>query len=316
MQLSQEQGNTALTTVPAYSADQWRTMWVSAGTFTYQRVQVVTPNGSANRLRITVNTADATVDSADYLVWQQMIEGSRIAEFKWGTAAARQVIVRFGFKGPAGTYACALVTGAGTYRSYIMPFTISAGQANTDTEQVFVVPGDQTMTFITGNTLSMTLAITLAAGATFASGADLVWKGGYVMGSVGQTNGMGTAGSVFELFDVGIYMDPSATGKAPTWNMPDEAAELLACQRYYQKLTAVMSGNVTTATVYYAGATYVVTPRIVPPPSASGVSILATSFPATSGTITNQGAGVSEARTANATATGVFGSTISVSARM
>ena len=44
-----------------------------------------------------------------------------------------------------------------------------------------------------------------------------------------------TTGNVFELFDVGLYLDPHNTGIAPPWQMPDEAEELRACQRYYCK---------------------------------------------------------------------------------
>ena len=41
-----------------------------------------------------------------------------------------------------------------------------------------------------------------------------------------MTNGMAGAGNVFELFDVGLYLDPDNTGLPPKWQMPDEAEEL------------------------------------------------------------------------------------------
>jgi hypothetical protein len=45
-----------------------------------------------------------------------------------------------------------------------------------------------------------------------------------------------TVGNTFELFDVGLYLDPNATGVPPPWQMPDEAEELAACQRYWVSL--------------------------------------------------------------------------------
>ena len=45
-----------------------------------------------------------------------------------------------------------------------------------------------------------------------------------------------TAAAVFELFDVGLYLDLDNTGVAPKWEMPDPNTELLACRRYFQTI--------------------------------------------------------------------------------
>ena len=130
MQVSQENGNTAGATQTYYAVDQFMMQHNMTCTFTLQRVQVVTPNGSVNRLRGTVTVADASLAASDIAYLAQPIEGIRVADFGYGTAAAQQSILRFGFKGPAGTYSIA-IPNSGSTRTYLANFTVSAGQANT-----------------------------------------------------------------------------------------------------------------------------------------------------------------------------------------
>src|SRR4029077_5840246 len=104
MQVSQENGNTAGTAIAYYAADQWSFWQSGGGAYSFQRVQVTTPKGSRDRLRLTVTTADAVLDSTDLLQMFTYIEGVRIADLLWSAAQAKQIIIRFGFKAPAGTY--------------------------------------------------------------------------------------------------------------------------------------------------------------------------------------------------------------------
>jgi hypothetical protein len=142
MQISQENGNSpsASSGTPSYyTADQFVVAAsVAPGVVVTQRLQIVTPKGSQNRIRVQVNTAKAAFAAGDYLLLQHMIEGIRLSDFGWGAAGAKQAVLRFGFKGPAGTYSVSMV---GATHAYIANFTIAAGQANTDTEQVLVIPG-------------------------------------------------------------------------------------------------------------------------------------------------------------------------------
>jgi hypothetical protein len=236
MQISQENGTTLIGPASAlahYGADQWISQVnVSPGTVSLQSLAGVTPNGSKNRLRMVVGTAKAALAAGDFMFFQQMIEGIRVADFRFGSASAKQAILRFGFKGPAGTYAIALRNG-GYNRSYLATFTISAGQANTDTTQTLIIPGDVTGTWTTDNTIGFNLAIVVAAGST-GNGA-LGWQAGSFYSTSAVSNGMATASNTFDLFDVGLYLDPSGSGIPPAWEMPDEAAELIACKRYYQQ---------------------------------------------------------------------------------
>jgi len=253
MQHSQENGNTAGTVTGFHSADQFYGNWVSSGTFTQQRVQVMTPNGSKDRIRLTVNTADTSVAAGDFLGFQTNIEGVRLADFLYGTASAKQSILRFGFKAPAGTYSMSFRNSAAN-RTYIANFTISAGQANTDTEQTFVIPGDVTGTWLTDNGIGGMIFIAMALGTTLHGTTG--WQAGNFAGTSAISNGMGTAGNVFELYDVGLYLDPQNSGVAPRWTMPDYGQELIACKRYYSvfrvsgRFTATGGQNVAHSIVF------------------------------------------------------------------
>jgi len=108
MRISQENGTSSGTTSGYYPADQWVFGHGQDGTLTTQQVTSATPGGSENRIRMTVTSADTSIGSGQYAVFQHNIEGLRTADLQWGTANATDVVLRFGFKGPAGTYAVAI----------------------------------------------------------------------------------------------------------------------------------------------------------------------------------------------------------------
>lgn len=235
MQISQENGNTASASTGAmqhFAADQWVANGGTTGTCTQQRVQVPTPNGSASRIRLTVNTADTSLAAGEYQILMQIIEGVRVADFRYGSVVAKQSILRFGWKSPTGTYSVSIRNAAGN-RTYLANFTISAAQANVDTEQVLVIPGDTSGTWAIDTGGGIYISFAYATGTTFQGVTG--WQAGYFFSTAANTNGLATAGAVYELFDVGLYLDPNATGVPPPWQMPDEADELIACQRYYVK---------------------------------------------------------------------------------
>jgi hypothetical protein len=296
-----------------YPAEQWSHNFSTTGTATVQRVQTVTPNKSVNRLQLKCTTIDSSLTGSEYWILLQKIEGVRVADLAWGTAAAKQVILRFGFKGPAGTWGFSLRNDAGT-RSYCGSFVIAAGQAGTDTEQVFVIPGDTAAgVWETDYDAGVQLSITLAAAAGILGAAG--WSAGSFLGATGISNGL-AALNTFEIFDAGLHVDPDKTGLPPKWELPDEPTEQLACMRYWQQSYLYFSGSATSASTYYALCSLPAVPR-------AGVALSGTnggvsSFPATVGPLTFIAPfSVREGRAASATAAaGVFATVITADARM
>jgi hypothetical protein len=269
MRISQENGTASGTVSGYYPVDQWVHSHSQDGTLTAQQVASATPGGSTHRIRMTVTTADASLAAGQYALFNHFLEGLRAADLLWGTASAKDVVVRFGFKGPAGTYAVA-IRNQDFNRSYVREFTISGGEANTDTVQTLTFPGDTSGTWDTDNTLSMALTIVLATGSTYQTTAD-AWQSGNYLGTSSTTNGIGTVSSVFELFDVGMYVDPDSTGIAPPFILPNYDEDLRECQRYYIYLNVqALLQFISSSGGGYSGRNFPVTMRTTPSVTITG----------------------------------------------
>ena len=313
MQISQELADAGSVVTASYPADQWALLSNGVpnnGAFR-PSTQPVTPNGSTRRLGLTVNTIKASLAAGDYHTVYQSIEGIRMAELMWGTASAVPLVLRFTARSSAatGTF-CFALRNNGATQSYLGEFQVPA--INTDYVITAVIPGSTSGSWPVDNTLWGSLAFALAAGTTFQG--TVGWQAANKLATGNITNGDAVAGTLF-IADVGLYADPQNTGAAPPWVMPDEAQELAACQRYWQKVNAYYSGNVTSAGPYYSFYKYSVFPRTTP--ALSGTSQTAGSFPATTGTLTDLGDGCVETRVANATASAaVYRSIVTANARM
>jgi hypothetical protein len=219
--------------------DQWQAVLSTTpgGTLRGQQVASATPAGSPFRLRLTAQAADATIAAGDFYGIVQSIEGQMIADARFGTASARQIVIRFGVRSSlAGTFGVRL-TNSASNRSYVTTITIAGGEINTDLLRTIVIPGDTAGTWLTDTGIGLQLTITLAAGTTF-QGTAGSWQGSNITTTSGQTNFMGTASATFELFDVGLYVDALNIGAAPSWELPAWDKDLRACQRYYTSLIA------------------------------------------------------------------------------
>ena len=235
MMISQENGATAGSAIYYYAVDQFMLASSNAGTQTAQQVASPTPGGSLNRLRVTATVADASVGAGDYSQIVQHIEGLRCADLRFGSSAAKTITVQFGVKAPAGTY-CVTVQNVAGNRSYVAEYTISAGEANTDTVKRMTVPGDMVGTWASDNTSCISIHWTLMVGTTFQQAAGSWGTVQYALGSTNQYNFMSVANSVFELFDVSL----TEGAVAPPFKVPDYASELAACKRYYTKDTTII----------------------------------------------------------------------------
>ena len=237
MQHSQENGDAttaAVTNFVYWPADQWTTAWsLSPGTVVSQRLSGVTPNNSSKVLYLGISTAKPSLGASDYFFTEHKLEGARVADFQWGTATARQVVLRFWvWAQVAGTYSIQLQNSAAD-RSYIAGFTVAAGEASTWKQVVLVIPGDTTGTWLKDNGLGIVLRFVWAQGSTSLGVAG--WQAGNKIGLTGQSNGAATAMTNIQIADVGLYLDPDATGVPPKWVPPDYASELAACRRYWAR---------------------------------------------------------------------------------
>ncbi|MDX3805146.1 MAG: hypothetical protein QHC89_01830 [Bosea sp. (in: a-proteobacteria)] len=231
-----------------YVLDRWQHGYASAagGTVRIQRVVSTSPGGAICRMRHTVQAVDAVVAAGDYLLVQQCIEGIMVPDARFGTAAARPVIVRFGLRSSLpGTFGVSL-RNATSDTCWVGECTVAAGEINTDLVCSFVIPGATSGAWLTDNGAGLYLTIALMAGTNFQGVTG--WNAALKFSTNNQINFMATAGATFELFDVGLYVDYDATGIVPPWELPDYVNELRNCERYYQVVDLYLAGPKTAGT--------------------------------------------------------------------
>lgn len=250
MRQSQERGTASVDYAASGGVpiDQWLVFLSSTpgGTLRAQQVVAATPGGSTHRLRLSVQALDNAIAAGEFYSINQNIEGCSLADARFGSAAAKQIIVRFGVRSSvAGTFTIA-VRNAAADRSYLTSFTIAAGEVGTDVVKAVTVPGDTSGAWISDNGVGAQLSIALACGSSFQGAAG--WQAGNKLALPAQVNFMSTAGATFELFDAGLYVDHDATGILPPWTLPDFDEELRLCQRYWESGEMYLGG--------YAGSTH------------------------------------------------------------
>jgi hypothetical protein len=278
-----------------------------------RHASIKSPDGG-RALVLTTSAIKASLAATDYAIFTQAIEGSRIADLQWGTASARQIVMRFQVNsGYTGKFSFRIGNSAAN-RSYVSQFDIPV--ANTWTLIKAVVPGDTTGTWLTDTGVGIVFEIAVGVGSSFVGTTG--WQAGNFFAGPGQTNGVATAGS-FLISDVGLYLDPNNTGVPPPWVTPDYASELAACKRYWQQVFLMWSGYQLVSNPGHASINLPIVMRATP--AVSGTSGGQTNFPGTVGTFafgtsSQNMMQLYEYRAASATGAGYFMTSASLNARM
>jgi hypothetical protein len=234
MLISQENGTSPVTADGAFIADQWTLNRSSSSTITALSGRAASPSDIAAALGVSASPAETSAAAGEFVLFMQAIEASSLVDFKWGSGAALAAVVAFHVNLPvAGTYWVGITNSASTH-SFLASYTISSGEVGTWVRKQIVVPA--------GAINAGVWPVGSVRGAfirwCFHCGSSNTGVAGFQTGSVlagpGQALGLSTAGSCY-LSNVGLYLDEDNTGIPPKWEMPDEAEELRACQRYYFK---------------------------------------------------------------------------------
>jgi hypothetical protein len=226
MQIAQE--TIAAVATGSYPVDQFM---LASGIATVTAVKQPTsgPEG-LSALATSLSTAKPSLAATDTWHLSQSIEGLQVAQFLWGTSNAKPAVLRFwAFSNQAGTYT-AYVKNNAADRSFLAPFTLAAGAYK---EIVVPVPGDITGTWASDATRWGLIGWSLAAGSTYHTGVPGWQSGANPIQIIGNTNLAQAAGNAFYVANVGFYLDPDGTGRAPPFVTPDFGEELLRCQRYW-----------------------------------------------------------------------------------
>ncbi len=319
--ISQENGTTAGTITGYYVADQWKTNFLASGAAISANVSYtnINPSGSPGRILFKTTTAKASLGAGEYAAFVTILEGARVYPLAYVTNTPVQSVLRFGFSGPAGTYSVGIRNVPAYTVCWTGQFTVTAGQANTDTYQTLVIPSPPTgYAWGSGGAAQIELWFMFAC-----SGASLVapangWQAGSFIAGPGQFNLLGTVNNQAQIWDVGLYADPSRTGLPPQFQVPDYSLDLFECMRYWQKTWSMWSGSTTSGQTYYAQSYLAVVPRVTP--SMAGVDGGSSGFAAAAGSFAQfvvPGTHIREARASNGSNIGgYFQTTVTANARM
>jgi hypothetical protein len=186
-------------------------------------------------LKISVTTADASIDAADRYGFVHVIEGPRIARLQWGTANALPITIGFFVKyHRAGTYSFCIGNSNGDY-SYPLSFPINS--VDTWEFKTAVIPGPTSGTWDISNAAGIYIYWVMAVGSGYA-GTSGAWVAASLRGATGGTNGVAATSDTAQLtgvvvlpgsFTLTVDMIPGLI------KLFDET--LMDCRRYYQTHT-------------------------------------------------------------------------------
>ena len=230
-----DQRNAGASFTPAsgdFIVDRWQYVASQTSKFTAQQNQgsVSLPTGFTNYIGFTSSSA-YTLNSTDYFLLQQKIEGFNIADLGWGTANAKTITLSFQvYSSLTGTFG-GVITNNGATPSY--PFSYSIPVANTWTTISVTVVGPTTGTWLTNNGIGAYIRFSMGSGSA-GLGTPGAWSATNYLGVTGQTNVVSTSGATFYVtglqFEVGSY----ATG----FEYRSINTELTFCQRYFESTFA------------------------------------------------------------------------------
>jgi hypothetical protein len=271
------------------------------------------PAGFTNSLKISVNTADASVDADDRARITQRIEGYNFADLNYGSANAKTLTLSFWVKSNLTGIFSVVFYNATNNRSFLKTYTIDV--AGTWEQKTITITGDTTGTWVTNNGIGVNISFNLMAGTNQQGTADSWQASTGAYGTSSQVNLFSSTANYLNITGVQLEAGSSAT----EFEHRQYGTELSLCQRYYEfggtANTVQFSGNVTSANNYFT-TIYLAVPKRTAP-TIVNTSVTSLSFPATASTAAEQSASAfRNFRTSNATGVAYFGDSWTASAEL
>lgn len=228
MRVDQRNAGAAVTisSSTGYAVDRTFCSSSGGGIYTAQRSTTV-PSGFTNSLALTVTTADSSIAAGDVYYFCQLIEGYNSADFGFGASGAASVTLSFWVRSSiTGTYAGSLRNNAAN-RSYCFSYTVNS--ANIWEQKSITIAGDTSGTWLTDNSIGISVAWDLGSGTNF-NGTNGAWTSGNYLRSSGAVNWIANAGATFYITGVQLEVGSIAT----PYERQIYSEQLAQCQRYYQ----------------------------------------------------------------------------------
>ena len=229
MQVAQRGTSFTGVTGSSYQLDRFKWETNTEDTATIEQ-STDAPNGFANSYKLTITTAETTIDSGEYASISQYMEGLNVQQLKYGASGAENITCSFWVKcSETGTATVALYQDdANQYIS--QSYTIDS--ANTWEYKTVTFVGNTGTAINNDNTIGLRLQFNVAGGSNYTGGSSNVW-GTSANFQSGQTiNLIETVNSTFQITGVQLEVGTVAT----PFEHRSFGEELALCQRYFQKI--------------------------------------------------------------------------------
>jgi hypothetical protein len=222
-------GNLVTITDGLYVLDRWVHNKTNAAVTEAARIASFgAASAFRNALRISVNTADATVAAGDYEVFKQRIEGVNIQDLSLGFAGAKTMTLSFWVYAVKTGTSCVFLSNAAGDQNYVAEFTIN-NTATWEYKTVTIV-GPAAGTWNINNNIGLVAGFTLMAGTTY-QGTAGVWTGSGILSTAAQVNHLDSNTNIFAVTGVQLEIGTAAT----PYEFKTFEKVVEECERYYEK---------------------------------------------------------------------------------
>jgi len=211
-----------------YTLDRWSLFLGNTSAVATIQQDSSAPADFTNSLKISVTTADSSVDSEDRSRLNQRIEGYNFANLNYGSSNAKTLTLSFWVKSNiTGTFSVVFYNGPNN-RSFLKNYTINS--ANTWEKKTITITGDTTGTWLTTNGTGLNLSFNLMAG-TNQQNTENIWQAvGGPYGTSSQANLFSSTSNTFYITGVQLEV---GEGASDFEHLPYDV-QLQRCMRYYQ----------------------------------------------------------------------------------
>jgi len=191
-QVSQENGDTAVTASGGYPVDEW-SIFFSGASISAERVAAPFTSRPDVPYGIEIEaTTGASLSSGQYVMLSQRIEGQRLAKLALGTSGAMPFSIGFLVRANVSGRGHVALGNTSHNRSRVIAFDVTA---DTDTwVEIPAIPGDTTGTWVTDTSMGLRLSVCIGTGSTFQTTAG-AWQSGDYLGAGDTTNFAATTGN-------------------------------------------------------------------------------------------------------------------------
>jgi len=244
MQVAQRGNSTGVTATGYYGPDRFQLNESGRDQFQLSISQASDgPEGYSNSWKMETTTAETAVDSSEYVLCIQRMEGQNLQHLKYGTSGAQQLTASFWVKSSvAAVFGIYMYSGDGVR---IIGSTYTINSANTWEYKTVTFVGDTGGTINNDNGDALYLGFVLAAGSGMRTTDNTSWgsysSGKLAYGHTAAANAvMTTSGATWQLTGVQLEVGDTAT----PFEHRSYGDELARCQRYYEIVGSAGTGDI------------------------------------------------------------------------